>query len=119
MRARAGSFLDLCYNPDFATEVTLQPIRRFGFEASILFSDILVIPGCAGSERPLRGRRGARLDALAGRAEFERLREAGDPAIFAHLEPVFETVRRLRAQLPHERPRCWDSAARPGRWRAT
>ena len=43
-RAEAGSFLDLCYNPELATEVTLQPIRRFGFDAAILFSDILVIP---------------------------------------------------------------------------
>lgn len=102
VRARAGSFLDLCYNPDFATEVTLQPIRRFGFEASILFSDILVIPDALDQNVRFVEGEGPRLDALAGRAEFERLREAGDPAIFAHLEPVFETVRRLRAQLPHE-----------------
>ncbi|KQP77604.1 uroporphyrinogen decarboxylase [Methylobacterium sp. Leaf113] len=102
VRARAGSFLDLCYNPDFATEVTLQPIRRFGFEASILFSDILVIPDALGQTVRFVEGEGPRLDPMAGRAEFERLREAGDPAIFAHLEPVFETVRRLRAQLPHE-----------------
>ncbi|MDB5645130.1 uroporphyrinogen decarboxylase [Methylobacterium sp.] len=102
VRARAGSFLDLCYNPDFATEVTLQPIRRFGFEASILFSDILVIPDALGQDVRFVEGEGPRLDPMAGRAEFERLREAGDPAIFTHLEPVFETVRRLRAQLPHE-----------------
>ena len=102
VRARAGSFLDLCYNPDFATEVTLQPIRRFGFEASILFSDILVIPDALGQNVRFVEGEGPRLDAMAGRAEFERLREAGDPAIFAHLAPVFETVRRLRAQLPNE-----------------
>lgn len=102
VRGRAGSFLDLCYNPDFATEVTLQPIRRFGFEASILFSDILVIPDALGQTVRFVEGEGPRLDPMAGRAEFERLREAGDPAIFAHLEPVFETVRRLRAQLPHE-----------------
>ncbi|KQO67789.1 uroporphyrinogen decarboxylase [Methylobacterium sp. Leaf89] len=102
VRAKAGSFLDLCYNPDFATEVTLQPIRRFGFEASILFSDILVIPDALGQNVRFVEGEGPRLDPMAGRREFERLREAGDPAIFAHLEPVFETVRRLRAQLPHE-----------------
>ena len=102
VRAKAGSFLDLCYNPDFATEVTLQPIRRFGFEASILFSDILVVPDALGQRVRFVEGEGPRLDPMAGRAEFERLREAGDPAIFSHLEPVFETVRRLRAQLPHE-----------------
>ncbi|WP_264050249.1 uroporphyrinogen decarboxylase [Methylobacterium flocculans] len=102
VRAKAGSFLDLCYNPDFATEVTLQPIRRFGFEASILFSDILVIPDALGQDVRFVEGEGPRLNPMAGRAEFERLREAGDPAIFTHLEPVFETVRRLRAELPHE-----------------
>ena len=49
-RKRAGSFLDLCYNPDLAVEVTLQPIRRFGFDASILFSDILVVPHALGRD---------------------------------------------------------------------
>ncbi|MCJ2080559.1 uroporphyrinogen decarboxylase [Methylobacterium sp. J-090] len=102
VRAKAGSFLDLCYNPDFATEVTLQPIRRFGFEASILFSDILVIPDALGQDVRFVEGEGPRLDPLAGRAEFARLRQADDPAIFSHLAPVFETVRRLRAELPHE-----------------
>ncbi len=101
-RAEAGSFLDLCYSPDFAVEVTLQPIRRFGFEASILFSDILVVPHALGQDVRFVEGEGPRLDPLAGRAEFERLREADDPAVFAHLAPVFETVRRLRAELPRE-----------------
>ena len=101
-RAEAGSFLDLCYNPDFAVEVTLQPIRRFGFEASILFSDILVVPHALGQNVRFVEGEGPRLDPLYGRSEFERLRQAGDPAIFTHLEPVFETVRRLRAELPAE-----------------
>jgi uroporphyrinogen decarboxylase len=101
-RAEAGSFLDLCYNPDFAVEVTLQPIRRFGFEASILFSDILVVPHALGQNVRFVEGEGPRLDPLHGRSEFERLRQADDPAIFTHLEPVFETVRRLRAELPAE-----------------
>ena len=117
-RARAGSFLDLCYSPDFAVEVTLQPIRRFGFDGAILFSDILVVPHALGQDVRFVEGEGPRLDALTGRPAFARLREAGDPAIFTHLAPVFETVTRLRAELP-ARPRCSASAARPGRWRAT
>src|SRR3990170_9005901 len=50
VRRQAGSFLDLCYNPDLAVEVTLQPIRRFGFDASIYFSDILVVPHALGRD---------------------------------------------------------------------
>lgn len=101
-RAQAGSFLDLCYNPAFATEVTLQPIRRFGFEASILFSDILVVPHALGQGVRFVEGEGPRLDALAGRAEFHRLREADNPTIFSHLAPVFEAVSSIRAALPHE-----------------
>ena len=101
-RAEAGSFLDLCYSPDFAVEVTLQPIRRFGFDAAILFSDILVVPHALGQDVRFVEGEGPRLDPLAGRAEFARLRAAEDPAVFTHLAPVFETVRRLRAELPTE-----------------
>ncbi|GJE56514.1 MULTISPECIES: uroporphyrinogen decarboxylase [Methylobacterium] len=101
-RAEAGSFLDLCYNPAFATEVTLQPIRRFGFEASILFSDILVIPHALGQGVRFVEGEGPRLDALEGRAEFEKLRDVGDDAIFSHLAPVFEAVTSIRAALPQE-----------------
>lgn len=102
VRAEAGSFLDLCYNPDFATEVTLQPIRRFGFEAAILFSDILVVPHALGQDVRFVEGEGPRLDPMAGRPEFDRLIEAGDPRIMRHLNPVFETVGRLRAELPSE-----------------
>ncbi|WP_027171391.1 uroporphyrinogen decarboxylase [Methylobacterium sp. 10] len=102
VRARAGSFLDLCYNPDFATEVTLQPIRRFGFDAAILFSDILVVPDALGQDVRFVEGEGPRLDPVHGRDEFARLKQADDPSIFQHLEPVFETVRRLRSELPPE-----------------
>ncbi len=100
-RAQAGSFLDLCYSPDFAVEVTLQPIRRFGFDAAILFSDILVVPHALGQDVRFVEGEGPRLDPLDGRAAFARLREAGDPAVMTHLAPVFETVKRLRAELPN------------------
>jgi uroporphyrinogen decarboxylase len=98
VRKRAGSFLDLCYNPDLAVEVTLQPIRRFGFDASILFSDILVVPHALG--RDLRFEEGSGpvmtpIDAGGiGRLSGERFHE--------HLAPVYETVGRLRAELPAE-----------------
>ncbi len=101
-RAEAGSFLDLCYSPDFAVEVTLQPIRRFGFDAAILFSDILVVPHALGQDVRFVEGEGPRLDPLDGRAAFSRLREASDPAVMRHLAPVFETVKRLRAELPRE-----------------
>ena len=101
-RQKAGSFLDLCYNPELATEVTLQPIRRFGFDASILFSDILVVPHALGQEVRFVEGEGPRLDPMRGRAEFDRLREAGDERIIAHLAPVFEAVSRIRAALPLE-----------------
>ena len=58
-RERAGNFLDLCYNPELAAEVTLQPIRRFGFDAAILFADILLVPQALGADLGLRRGRGA------------------------------------------------------------
>lgn len=99
-RGHAGGFLQLCYTPDFAVEVTLQPIRRFGFDASILFSDILVVPHALGQHVWFEEGEGPRLDPIATRDDVARLGEATDP--LEHLAPVFETVRRLRAELPEE-----------------
>lgn len=97
-RKRAGSFLDLCYNPDFAVEVTLQPIRRFGFDASILFSDILVVPHALGRDLRFEEGRGPLMTPM-GVDDIERL----DRSRFHEtLAPVYETVRRLRAELPAE-----------------
>jgi len=97
-RVRAGSFLDLCYTPELAVEVTLQPIRRFGFDASILFSDILVVPHALGRDLAFAEGRGPVMTPMRA-GDIERL----DASRFhAHLAPVYETVRRLRAELPHE-----------------
>lgn len=97
-RRQAGSFLDLCYNPDLAVEVTLQPIRRFGFDASILFSDILVIPHALGRDLRFEEGRGPLMTPIEAH-EVERL---DGSRIHDHLAPVYETVRRLRAELPAE-----------------
>src|SRR6476620_830249 len=97
-RRRAGSFLDLCYDPDLAVEVTLQPIERFGFDASILFSDILVVPNALGREVRFEEGGGPILKPIAA-AEIAAL--DGD-MFHVNLEPVYETVRRLRAKLPDE-----------------
>ena len=103
-RAEAGSFLDLCYSPKLACEVTLQPIRRFGFDGSILFSDILVVPHALGQDVRFEEGVGPVVPPLDGPA-IERLigRFEDDPEAFdAHLDPVIETVCRLRAALPDE-----------------
>ncbi len=99
MRAKAGSFLDLCYNPNFAVEVTLQPIRRFGFDASILFSDILVVPHALGRDLRFVEGEGPRMTPI----EPAEIADLGDGHDFhANLAPVYETVSRLRAELPPE-----------------
>jgi uroporphyrinogen decarboxylase len=98
VRANAGSFLDLCFNPELAAEVTLQPIRRFGFDAAILFSDILVIPHALGQKLTFEAGEGPRLSpALADAAMLNKLASVID--IHA-LAPVFDTIRRVRAELP-------------------
>lgn len=97
-RRRAGSFLDLCYDPDLAVEVTMQPIERFGFDASILFSDILVVPHALGRDVRFEEGRGPLLTPIAA-AEIAAL--SGE-TFHVNLEPVYETVRRLRAKLPDE-----------------
>jgi uroporphyrinogen decarboxylase len=98
VRAKAGSFLDLCFNPELAAEVTLQPLRRFGFDAAILFSDILVIPHALGQKLTFEAGEGPRLrPAMEDAAMLNKL--AGVIDIHA-LAPVFETIGRVRAGLP-------------------
>lgn len=98
-RAKAGGFLDLCYNPALAAEVTLQPIRRFGLDAAILFSDILVVPHALGQTVGFVEGEGPKLDPVKSVADLARL----DPSrVMARLAPVIETVARLRQDLPKE-----------------
>ncbi|RPI32495.1 MAG: uroporphyrinogen decarboxylase, partial [Hyphomicrobiaceae bacterium] len=98
-RAQAGGFLDLCYNPALAAEVTLQPIRRFGFDAAILFSDILVVPDALGQAVSFLEGEGPRLQPIRTASELRRLQPNATRPKFAR---VFETVARLRQDLPHE-----------------
>jgi uroporphyrinogen decarboxylase len=96
MRARVSGFLELCFTPELAAEVTLQPIRRFGFDAAILFSDILVIPHALGQAVRFVEGEGPRLDPLADAAAMDRIRSEPDHATLA---PVYETIRLVKAQL--------------------
>ena len=96
VRAKAGGFLDLCFTPEFAAEVTLQPIRRFNFDAAIIFSDILVIPYALGRAVRFEVGEGPRLDPLDTPEKVETLAQHAD---FAKLEPVYEALRRVRREL--------------------
>ncbi len=99
-RARAGDFLSLCYNPELAAEVTFQPIRRFGFDAAILFADILLVPQALGADLWFETGEGPRLSAIKSREDFDRLKPAD--AIHTHLAPVYETVGLIANGLPRE-----------------
>jgi len=99
-RAQAGDFLSLCYNPDLAAEVTLQPIRRFGFDAAILFADILLIPQALGMELWFETGEGPRLSTITSRAQVEALRPVHD--IHETLAPIYQTVRNVAESLPKE-----------------
>ena len=99
LRARAGSFLDLCFTPELAEQVTLQPIRRFGFDAAILFADILLVPHALGQDLTFVEGEGPRLAPLLNNREaLGALRPADE--IDGVLGPVYETVRRLSGSLP-------------------
>lgn len=97
LRAKAGSFLDLCYAPAMASDVTLQPIRRFGFDAAIVFSDILVVPHAFGVDLTFAEGEGPRLRPTTSLAELALLPDA---LPIGRLDPVFETLRRTKAELP-------------------
>lgn len=97
VRAEAGSFLDLCFDPARACEVTLQPLRRYGMDAAILFSDILVIPHALRQPLAYVEGEGPKLDPLRDEAALTRL---DDGRLHDVLGPVYETVERVRAGLP-------------------
>ncbi len=97
LRKQARSFLEFCYTPELAIEATMQPMRRFAFDASIIFSDILVLPHALGQKVWFVEGEGPRLDPLThpGRLSFEGFDE--------HLAPVYEAVRGVRAILPPDK----------------
>ena len=97
LRATKGGFLELCYDPESAAEVTLQPIRRFGFDGAILFSDILVIPHALGQALSFGAGEGPRLSPALADGVL-----AGLAATPERLTPIYETVRRVAAALPAE-----------------
>jgi uroporphyrinogen decarboxylase len=99
LRARAGSFLDLCYAPAMAAEVTLQPIRRYGFDAAILFSDILVVPDALGQKVAFVEGEGPRLEPVRTERDLSRLNANATRSKFGR---VFETVAKVRQELPHD-----------------
>lgn len=99
-RQKAGSFLDLCYTPELAEEVTLQPIRRYGFDAAILFADILLVPHALGHNVTFVAGEGPRMDTIAEKGGPGSLKPIDE--IDEILSPVYETVRRLSQSLPSE-----------------
>ena len=97
VRERAGGFLDLCFTPALAAEVTLQPIRRFGLDAAILFSDILVVPHALGQHVSFAVGEGPQLSPTIDVEQLSLLRQNIDKTVLA---PVFEAIRMVRKELP-------------------
>ncbi len=97
IRVQAENFLDLCFDPKRAAEITLQPVRRFGFDAAILFSDILVIPHALGQRVSFEDGEGPRLAPLKDPSVLAGLNRQIDQA---QLEPVYEAIARVKQELP-------------------
>src|SRR6185295_17644293 len=95
LRAKAGSFWTLCNSPELAAEVTLQPIRRFGFDAAIIFSDILTVPSALGCTVTIEEGEGPRLAPVTSTNGLDR-----DPAHWEKaFTPAYETIKRVRQAL--------------------
>lgn len=99
LRSTTPSFLELCYSPEKASEVTMQPIRRFGMDGAILFSDILVIPDALGQKVWFEAGEGPKLQALETAID---LKELDLDRVVKHLSPVFETIKLTRGKLSSE-----------------
>ncbi len=99
VRKQAGGFLNLCYNPKRACEVTIQPIRRYGFDAAILFSDILVVPDALGQSVRFETGEGPRLDPVTDAGALAKLDPSKTGDVYAR---IYETVDRIRSELPSE-----------------
>src|SRR5688572_16324166 len=97
LRAKKGGFLELAYDPEAAAEITLQPIRRFGFDGAILFSDILIVPHALGQDLRFEAGEGPRLSPRLVDASLASL-----AAVPARLEPIYRTVENVKALLPSE-----------------
>jgi len=97
LRNKATSFLDFCYAPDLAMEATLQPLRRFGMDAAILFSDILVVPDALGQKVDFRDGEGPILQPIRQAADIKALKKN---RVLDHLQPVFNTIKRLSLEMP-------------------
>ena len=96
VRKQAGSFLDLCYSPELACEVTLQPIRKYAFDASILFADILLIPDALGQKVWFVEGEGPRLEPVSSPDTLSL------DNLSHHMQPVYKTVSLLKQRLPEE-----------------
>lgn len=96
VRTKAESFLDLCYTPALAAEVTLQPLRRFALDAAIVFSDILVVPDALGQTVRFEAGEGPVLDALESGHDVAKLNPG---SVETRLAPVMETLERVQAAL--------------------
>lgn len=99
IRAGVGNFLDLCYNPKLASEITIQPIRRFGFDGAIIFSDILVIPDALGVNVRFAKGEGPILEKTLNEKDLSKLNINN---VLKHLEPVFENISLTRSNLNNE-----------------
>jgi len=96
IRAKAKNFLDFCYSPDLSVEATLQPIRRYGFDAAILFSDILVIPDALGQQVDFVPGTGPVLEAISS---VEGLKKLNPEYLHDHFAPIYEAIGRIRQEL--------------------